>query len=367
MIRLLVLALAISCAILTAAPRWARASGNRPQHVFIIVLENEGFDRSFGPESESPWLNMLARSRGKLLTNYYATGHYSLDNYISMISGQAPNAVTQNDCQVFYDFKELSPNLVDGQVVGEGCVYPSWVETVADQLDKAGFIWRAYMEDMKHPCEHPDIGERDLTQKAKIGDQYAARHNPFVYFHSIIDDPKCQRDVVALPQLDQDLKSVATTPNLVFITPNLCNDGHDEPKCVDGEVGGLPAIDRYLKTSKLVDRITASPAFKKDGMLIITFDEADLGKDYDDYSSCCDEKPGPNTTTPGRAGPGGGRTGAIIISDYVKPKTLDPAPYNHYSMLRSIEDLFGLEHLGYAAQDGLEPFGADVYDGAKSK
>jgi hypothetical protein len=69
----------------------------KPQHVFIIVLENEGFDRTFGPYSPALYLKQLAANAG-LLTNYYGVGHNSLDNYIAMISGQAPNPLTQQDC-----------------------------------------------------------------------------------------------------------------------------------------------------------------------------------------------------------------------------------------------------------------------------
>jgi hypothetical protein len=60
-------------------------------------------------------------------------------------------------------------------------------------------------------------------------------------------------------------------------------------------------------------------------------------------------------------GPGGGRIGAVLISRFVKPGTVSNVPYNHYSLLRSIEDMFGLDHLGYAGQQGLKPFGADVF------
>jgi hypothetical protein len=102
--------------------------------------------------------------------------------------------------------------------------------------------------------------------------------------------------------------------------------------------------------------IRNSPAFR-DGLLIVTFDEASSM----DASACCDEQPGPNTKSPGIHGPGGGRIGAVLISPFIKPGTVSNVPYNHYSMLRSVEDLFGLEHLGYAGRDGLRTFGADVY------
>jgi len=74
------------------------------------------------------------------------------------------------------------------------------------------------------------LNELDDTQGAEThpgGDQYAARHNPFVYFHSLIDSGECARHVVNFNQLAHDLQHESTTPNFVFITPNLCHDGHD--------------------------------------------------------------------------------------------------------------------------------------------
>jgi hypothetical protein len=63
----------------------------------------------------------------------------------------------------------------------------------------------------------------------------------------------------------------------------------------------------------------------------------------------------------GPAGAGGGQTGAVLLSPFIQPGTISTVDYNHYSYLRSLEDLFGLPHLGYAAQPGLASFGADVF------
>jgi phosphatidylinositol-3-phosphatase len=331
-----------------------------PQHVFLLILENEGYKTTFeGPDA--PYLKCLAKERGQLLTNYYGIGHYSLDNYIAMVSGQPPNLDTQNDCQAFTEF-QLDSLLPDGEAKGHGCVYPRNISTLANQLTDRHLTWGGYMEDMRRPCEHPQIGDWDGTQRARTDNQYAARHNPFVYFHSIIDDPKQCANDKPFENLEVDLKSVATTPNLVFITPNLCNDGHDA-HCAGhptDEKDGLAAADRFLQ--KWVPKILESPAYKKDGMLIITFDEAELGSDQDDYSKCCNEQPGPNVTQPGLKGPGGGQIGAVIISPFVSPGSTNPTEYNHYSLLRSLEDLFGLSHLGYANQKDLPSFGRDVYN-----
>jgi hypothetical protein len=356
--------LACAAAIAGAAANDARAALPPVKHVFVIVLENKGFDTTFGPGSAAPYLAKTLTAQGQLLTQYYGIGHASLDNYVAMVSGQGPNPQTQADCPIFTEFL---PGLIvrNGQALGQGCVYPSNVKTLADQLEAKGLTWKGYMEDMGNggpgvpqTCRHPGIWQFDQTESARVGDQYAGRHNPFIYFHSIIDRPSCDANDVPFDRMPADLESAATTANFNFITPNLCNDAHDGP-CVDGRPGNLTTANEWLQ--QWVPVILSSPGYQDGGMLIVTFDEAG-----DDASACCGEIQGPNTPRNGglNAGPGGGRTGAVVLSPYVVPGSVNHTPYNHYSFLRSMEDLFGLEHLGYAAADGLKPFGSDVFGAA---
>lgn len=384
-----VFALLTAPAFAASHPKKADAAPERPKprHVFIIVLENEGYDVTFGAKSPAAYLKTLAQ-QGALLPNYYGIGHYSLDNYIALVSGQAPNPVTQADCQSYVNFTAAGTTK-DGQAIGSGCVYPTGISTIANQLEDKRLTWKAYMEDMGNDpsregasCGHPDIGQPDGTQKAVSGDQYASRHDPFVYFHSIIDLPTCAAHVVNLSALAGDLADEMTTPNYLFITPNLCHDGHDggtaDKKCADGQPGGLISADAFL--AETVPQILGSPAFKHDGLLIVTFDEAD--SEGGDASACCREPRGPNIKPgamvvfdnpppappdqipdkgPGISGPGGGRVGAVLVSPFIRPGTVSKAAYNHYALLRSIEDFFALTHLGYAGQKGLESFGKDVF------
>ena len=353
--RLVALGIAIA-ALGAVAP--AHAALPPVRHVWQIILENTNYDAAFGPSSQAPYLAKTLTAQGQLLTDYYATGHQSLDNYVSLISGQAPNVETQADCQFYGDMLPgvMGPN---GQAIGQGCVYPASVPTIADQLTAKGLTWRGYMEDMATPCLHPALNSRDTTQTATADSQYAARHNPFVYFHSIIDSPACAKNDVNLAQLDTDLASPISAPNYAMVVPDLCHDGHDAT-CADGGPGELPAADAFLKT--WVPKILASPAFHDRGLLIVTFDEAESG----DASACCGESAGFNTPNPGALtwGPGGGKVGAVLISRFIKAGSVNHTPYNHYAMLRSLEDLFGLDHLGYAGQDGLKAFGDDVFNGA---
>jgi phospholipase C len=340
------------------APATAQGQGYLPgaKHVFVINLENKGYDSTWGPGSAAPYLSQTLRSQGVLLDHYYGTAHNSQPNYVAQISGQGPNPQMQADCQTYSPFAGTG-TAGQGQAIGDGCVFPSGVPTVAGQLTAAGKTWKGYMEDMGTPCRHPALGAADDTQKAKPGDQYAARHNPFVYFEAITGSPDCARNDVDLSALKTDLASTATTPNLSMITPNLCHDGHDSP-CVDGQPGGLAGADVWLQ--QWVPAITASPAFKQDGVLVITFDESDGPQS--DATACCGETAGPNTPEPGITGPGGGRVGALVLSPFAQGGTWSTTPYNHYSLLASIEDTFGLPYLGYAGTPGLNRFGLDVYN-----
>ena len=393
-------------------------------HVLVIEFENEGYAATFGPGSPATYLNGTLRPEGELLPNYYGIGHDSLDNYIAEVSGQAPSEDTQADCaDNGFAFANVTPGTSDadqsvnpGQVDGAGCVYPSSVQTIASQLDakyppsKATHVgsWRAYEQDMGNTpsrdggtpdpsggtdCAHPAIGATDTAEVATPQDQYTTRHNPFVWFHSVIDNSAlCDANVVPLGTLGahgspspsghlaQDLHSEKTTPRFGFITPNLCNDGHDAtcagPNSTGGNVGGLTGADEFLRA--WMPLILGSPAYKHGDMLVvITFDEAEVGGTAAS-TACCNEASGPDTHAPGNAGastdnaaPGGGQIGALLLNPkYIVPGSSDTTgSYNHYSALRSYEDLLGLTtggtdgegHLGFAAAKGLAPFGNDVF------
>ncbi|HSY83100.1 MAG TPA: alkaline phosphatase family protein, partial [Gemmatimonadaceae bacterium] len=226
-------------------------------HVFIVILENEDVLATYGPNSPATYLIDTLAPMGTFLSQYYAIGHASLDNYTAAVSGQAPDSSTSADCSINTNFVPRGPkggwNTTTGQIAGEGCVYPKDVWTIGNQLTAAHLTWKAYMEDMGNDpsreasvCGHVPIGAVDITDNEEPEDLYAARHNPFVWFHSIIDGAECN-NVVSLAPLQQDLKSVATTPNYVWISPNVCHDGHDAP-CITGEPGGLVSANLWLKS-----------------------------------------------------------------------------------------------------------------------
>jgi phosphatidylinositol-3-phosphatase len=344
----------------------AEAGPPHINHLFVIVLENENADQTFDAKPPAPYLGKTIREAGAFIPNYYGIGHLSLDNYIAMVSGQPPNVATQADCQTYSEF---APGIIgeDGVAIGQGCVYPAAVQTVANQLENSGRSWRGYMQDMANSfgtgepatCRHPALNAPDPTQTARPTDQYAARHNPFVYFHSIIDSPTCLRNDVDLSRLPHDLANEANTPEYSFITPDLCADGHDET-CADGtSPGGFAGIEAFLR--EWVPRIQESPAYQDRGAILVTFDESESGAE-----SCCGETTGPNTANNGgpTQGSGGGRVGAVMLSPCVQPGTVTSTAYNHYSFLRWTEDNWNLAHLANAGAKGLVPFGTDIFNSA---
>jgi hypothetical protein len=424
---------ALTLAAVTLAPSSASAQeDNRPTahkigHVWTIILENKSYESTFTGLNQNSYLWKTLPQYGELLRQYYGTGHYSLDNYISLVSGQAPAPDNQNDCPQYKDVTPGTP-AADGQThASSGCVYPKSVKTLFNQLDDKHVPWKIYAQDMgKNPTREnayqcgipgnpsgagvPDPGSATAT------DQYVPKHNPAAWFHSVFDNPKDCANVVPLDGLAatkghraesglaQDLKHESTTPRFSWITPDNCSDAHDATCKGDNlsgdpnnHQGGLYASDLFLE--KVIPQIMASPAFQHDGLIQVVFDEAFppykmYGNSIADYTgnadkslntptdtsqsivACCNELPGPNTTQPGFQAfgqdttPGGGITGSVLISRFIKPGSISDQPYNHYSWLRSMEDLFGIDHggtdghghLGYAGADGLRPFGADVYN-----
>ena len=382
------IALVATFAAVTGLPSLAGASSATPaakaprvihiKHIWNIVLENEDYASTFGSPASDPYLARTLPSEGALLKDYFATGHESNDNYISLVSGQPPNPQNQADCQIYDDVAGAGD--VNGIESGSGCVYPVSDETIGNQLTSANRSWKAYEQDMGNDptresaaCGHPALNKADGTQKAVSGDGYATRHDPFVYFHSVTDNATyCDTHVVALGSttgampttalkhetgLATDLKRVATTPAYSFITPNLCADGHDYP-CVNapGGASALADIDTFLST--WIPKIMASPAYQKGGLIEITFDESDGPQS--DSSACCGEVAGPASPLPGITGPGGGKVGAVLLSPDIKPGTVSTTPYNHYSTLATDETLLGLPRLG-EAKTVTATFGPDIF------
>jgi hypothetical protein len=243
-----------------------------------------------------------------------------------------------------------------------GCVLPSGVKTLSDQLTAAQLGWRGYMQDMGNtagretvPCGQPAIsgvpvdpavGGPDQTESPTAEDQYAARHNPFVYFHSLLDAPgtapsPCAANVVPFTRLATDLAS-GSVGTWNFITPNLCDDGHDAPCKGPGAEGANPGAGGLISANaflaQVVPMIQASSAYADGGLIVVTFDEGTTS------NGCCGES---------AFSTGGGQVGAVLLGPTLHHH-VSSCQYNHFSLLRTWEDLFhlGVKRTGIAGSDG---------------
>jgi phosphatidylinositol-3-phosphatase len=346
------------------------------KHVFVVMLDDEPYATVFGPASPAHYLAGTLERKGELLVRYYAVAHEQLANGIALLSGQGPTPQTAQNCPTYED---LTPGTVgaEEQVSGSGCVYPSATQTLAGQLTAKHLTWKAYMEGMDEgsgaigigdppaadgPCGHPAIGAADPTSALTppAGQPYATWRNPFVYFHSVIDSSECASDDVGLSSLKADLASAKRTPSFSYIVPGRCDDGNATP-CAPGQAAGMVAANGFLQ--KVVPEILASKAYKENGLLVITVDEAPSSGEYADSSSCCGQPHFPNLPAPASAigTPGGGQVGALLLSPFIKGGNLEQGTYNHFSLLRTVEDLFGLPHLGYAAGKEVSSFAPSLF------
>ncbi len=332
------------------------------KHVFLIVLSDQPYAAVFGPEGQLPYVSHTLEAKGELLLQYEAIAHEQLPNGVALISGQGPTAQTAANCARYTKLEPASAG-ADEQVLGDGCVYPSSVQTLPGQLEAKHLTWRAYVQGIDEgaatpaACAHPAPGAED---PAFASGPYATYRNPFVYFEAITSSPACAADDVGLSQLHGDLaKAPASVPAFSYIAPDRCDDA-GPVACSPGAATG-PA-DASSLLAQLLSEITASKAYKQSGLIVITTDEAPSGGEFADSSSCCGQPPYPNLTSAWLRH-GGGVVGALLLSPFVKGGTTDQQQYNHYSLLRTVEDIFGLGHIGYAALPGESSFSASLLNG----
>lgn len=267
--------------VTTPMPSW--------DHIFVIVLENKSYEKVIG-NPQASYLNSLAQQYGRAKFSY-GIRHPSLPNYLALIGGDTFGIATNcTDCTI------AQPSLVD-------------------LLEASGKSWAAYMESMPSPCF---LGDAPPL--------YRQKHNPFIYFDSIRNDPARCDKIVPFTQFEQDIRA-NSLPNFVWITPNMCNDAHD---C------GLKTMDGWLRT--WVGAILQSPAWRENGVLFLTFDEGA----EPDQSGCCEYA-------------AGGRITTLVISPMGKPGFASDIPYSHYSLLRTIATSWRLPLLGKAACECSHP------------
>ena len=328
---------ALMALAVAASPAVAKAPAGaegipRFSHVVVVVLENEKASTTWGPASVAHYINSLV-PRGVFASQYFATGHASLDNYIAMVSGQPDQPLTGSDCEAV----SLWICVQGQQLLSNG-------RNLADQLEEHGITWKGYMDGLPSPCFHGPYSPTSLAPDPYQGDSqtppakdYADRHNPFIYFKDIIENQsRCAAHVRPFTDLAGDLAR-NRLPQFSFITPDTCHDGHDAP-CSNGAPGGLVSADKWF--SEHIPSLL-SYLWAHHGLLVITSDESDVT----DLSGCCSG--GLLGLLPGF----GGRIGLLALSPEIKGGRTVATAYDHMSLLRTIEDSFGItEYLNNAAR-----------------
>ncbi len=241
--------------------------------------ENHGYSSVIGPNSPLPYLNSLANQYG-LATQYYANTHPSIGNYFMMTAGQE---FTNDD------------NFT-------GTVN---IDNIVRHLITAKKTWKSYAEGLLY-----------VGYTGGNTGNYLQRHNPLSFFSDVVNDNIQVRNLVPFTQFTIDLTN-NQLPDFSFIAPDIMDDAHN---------GTLAQADAWLKQN--IAPLISSPAFQKNGLLLIVFDEAE---DADKTN-------------------GGGHVAMVAVGPKVKAGSQSTAFYQHQSLLKTITNYLGIDgNLGQAA------------------
>lgn len=323
------------------AARDPQAPGVQLDRAFIIMLENHSQQSVVG-DPYMPYTTTLADTYAQA-TQYYGVTHPSQPNYIAATSGS--NWWINND----------SPSNLYNHT------------NIVDELTAHHIKWAAYMEAM------PSAGYTDPYWPSSSNALYASKHNPFVLYSDLLNDPAQLDNVKPYTDLAGDLNA-PNPPRYVWITPDQCNDlhggvysavaGHPETPCPYNNSNDDPA-DIHLKQNadafiqSTVQTIMDSRAWTPHSAIFVVADEGDYNADpttggWASPAGCCDSPylpagdPDISSTWPGGLY-GGGLVPAIVIDPSGPHGYTSSAAYNHYSLLRTIEDDWGLQELGYTS------------------
>lgn len=310
--------------------------------IITVMFENQY--RSY--VLQNPFLKKLA-SAGADMTNYFGVFHPSQTNYLASLAGEI--------CGVTND---TPPTHALTQT------------TLVDLLEEKGVSWKAYMEaypnEPWNPAwEEPHASVQPVEQfpakDAKDLSRYYRKHNAFASYHTIQRDPDRWSKIVSDTQFWKDVAS-RSLPEYSWFTPDIWNDGHylyNTHIDTDPRTQLVPQLSAWLEhvffgnisTSDIqggsqtglknlglnldIDLLLTDPekAWKQSNvpagtLIVVTFDEADF--DAKGYDTSYD---GPNQIY------------TVLLGDMIKPGTVIDTPYNHYSLIRTVQQNFGLESL----------------------
>jgi hypothetical protein len=255
------------------------------KHIYVIILENKEYGSIVGSKA-APYENALIARYG-LATNLYAETHPSEPNYIALTSGGL-NGVSSDG---YYNLR---------------------VPSIFDQIEAAGLTWHVYAQGYPGKCATAS-GPTGVVDGPGLPGQYARKHNPAISYASIESNKTRCANITRLTGFDP------AAANFELIVPNMFNDMHSKACATCGEVA---TGDAFLKL--FVPKIIGSPAFA-DSVLFITWDEGRTSRG------------------------GGGHIATIVVSPGMTPASRYTGAASHYSLLRTIEDAWGMPYLGKAA------------------
>jgi phosphatidylinositol-3-phosphatase len=362
------------------------------KHAFVIVLGESGYDETFGTQAPSPYLSRTLPKKGELLPNYYGVTSGVLANEIALLSGQGPTAETAANCPNPTAIAPGTVSVFAEQVEGTGCQYGKEVKTLPTELTEGEITWRAYVQDMEKGgdigqpwrCRRPTLGSTDVALPTPE-DTYVNWRNPVVYFAAIVEGDECEKHDVGFEILTKDLSAKKKTPTLSLIFPETAE----------------------LKT--LIPAIMASPAYAEGGLIMLTSAQAPQAGERIDQKACCLAPEFPNlptvegaTVAPAPTTPaptagtstteagaeteesttattatkyteesvketgGGGKVGLLMISSFVEPGKVEETEYaNHFTLLKTLATMLGVEPMGYAAEEEVPTLSPELFIAAE--
>jgi len=342
------------------------------KHVYVVVVPGQDVAAAAQTPEAAPYLAKALAPKGTILSGYRGIAAGGLPNTVALISGQGPTPEIVSGCPAHADLK---PGTIgdDAQELGAGCAFSVQTGTIGDQLASNGGTWRAYTPDPAGTgCVNVETGAR---QAVPAGAAAAAPANPFASFHTATDSADCPKLLANLDALDADLAAGEKAPALSYVqapatatadpapadpttttTPDPSSSPTADPP--SGTDVGLGAADAWLGT--VVPKILKSKAYADGGLLVVTSDATTVNGADD--PACCRPKTYPNLKASGGEG---GRVGALLVSPYVAKGQVVDTSYSHFTLLRSIEDVFALAPLGYAGLKSAGSLFPDVIQPAK--
>ena len=306
------------------------------RHIVEIMMENTSFGTIIG-NPDAPEINALAQRYG-LATDYFGVTHPSEPNYVANVGGDYFGIQDDNPFYCTSAMAGTDPNC-GGTTVDHTVDAPN----IGDQLTAAGMTWKGYFQNLPPMPAPGDLvttgpnadGPYTFKYPSSADALYASKHNPFLNFTGT---QGAVADMVPDTQLASDLAG-GTLPNFGFVVPDQCHDMHGTGGCPNSTTAGEDALvaagDSYV--GGVMQEVMASPTWQEGrNAIVVTWDEDDFSDSGQPGTGCCG------------ADPGGGRVATIVVTNKTGSPLTDATPYDHYSLLRSLESAFGLPTLAHA-------------------